>query len=70
VSTTLRPGTMIRIQCAAISNGCMSDLTFTLDGEIRIDLSAEAADDPQITRVLTGAGWRLDYGRWVCPAHP
>jgi hypothetical protein len=67
---TLQPGTMIRVQCAAITNGCMSSLTIALDGTVQIDMDGVAAGDPQLARALIPNGWRLSYGRWVCPGHP
>ena len=49
-----------RVQCAAITNGCRSTLSWT-------DHVSTADVDEDLLRVN---GWRLDHGLWVCGLHP
>ena len=62
---------LYRVQCAVITHGCPARLV--LDGPVNIDLEhldREVPEDRRVDDLLALNGWRLDYGRWVCPAHP
>lgn len=52
-----------RVQCAAITNGCLSALIWETDTpSSRADAPMTQAD----LRHLELNGWRLDHGAWVC----
>lgn len=46
-----------RVQCAAITKGCLSALVW------------EGAGDGINRHTLELNGWRLDHGKWVCGHH-
>jgi hypothetical protein len=55
-----------RIQCAAITRGCMSFLIFEVPPGFNLD-NLDADTGPG--RILGMNGWHRDHGRWVCAAH-
>jgi hypothetical protein len=50
-----------RVQCAAITRGCLNSLAWE-----------DNLGDAQYVneRLLTLNGWRKDHGRWICGNHP
>lgn len=57
---------LTRLQCAAITRGCMNFLIFEVPPGFDLnDLNAEYGPG----RILGLNGWHLDHGRWVCGAH-
>jgi hypothetical protein len=51
-----------RAQCAAWGSGCRTGLLYwETDREITWE---------DFGKYVESRGWRLDHGRWVCPAHP
>ncbi len=59
-----------RLQCAAITRGCMNWLAW--EGEPNVDvyhLDELVWPDRRTARFLRLNGWRLDHGRYVCGHH-
>lgn len=62
-------GPRARFQCAAITRGCMAFLVMPCSPQADLEhLDPEAPEDRHILDLLAMNGWRLDHGRWVCPA--
>jgi hypothetical protein len=59
-------GKVGRLQCAAITNGCMNSLTFPLGKNADVETAIQR--DP-VASMLALNGWHLDHGRWVCGNH-
>lgn len=57
----------LRIQCAAITNGCMNAIVLPVPRGF--DISRPDAEPPRYAHLLAMNGWHLDHGRWACGAH-
>jgi hypothetical protein len=65
------PRREVTVTCAAITSGCAAWLYFDSPPNVDIHhLDPLVPEDAYVRRVLAGNGWRMDCGRWVCPAHP
>jgi len=61
---------LARLQCAAITNGCMSFLAFPLSVSTgAFDLPTAVNRDHRALELLSLNGWHVDPGRWVCGLH-
>jgi hypothetical protein len=59
-----------RLQCAAITRGCMSALVFPVGQNVDVHhLDMAVAVDRRAAALLVMNGWWLDHGQWVCGHH-
>ena len=59
-----------RLQCAAITNGCMNWLAWEGEPNVDIDHLDELVwPDRRTASLLRLNGWRPDHGRWICGHH-
>jgi hypothetical protein len=60
----------LRMQCAAITNGCMAFLVIPVPhGFDPSWIDGYLPQKPRVADLLHMNGWHLDHGRWVCGAH-
>ena len=61
----------LRLVCAGSARGCAAWLVIDIAPNVDVyELDRAVPEDRRGRCLLRMNGWHLEYGHWLCPAHP